>query len=90
MLAFLLLFDRKVWAAVQMRRAPTSSAPSDCCKVSPIFIKFVLKEATICAAQSRSASAQISVISNSDARTTMMMPVDASEANRKMIVCRFH
>ena len=34
-LAFLLYADRKVWAAVQMRRGPTWSASSACCNALP-------------------------------------------------------
>ena len=45
MLAFLLLFDRKVWAAVQMRRGPNVVGPFGLLQSFADFIKFVLKEA---------------------------------------------
>jgi len=35
-IAYILLADRKIWAAVQIRRGPTSSAPGACCNPSPI------------------------------------------------------
>jgi NADH-quinone oxidoreductase subunit H len=34
-LAFLLYADRKIWAAVQMRRGPTWWGPSACSRASP-------------------------------------------------------
>src|SRR5882672_572930 len=45
MLAFLLLFDRKVWAAVQMRRGPNVVGAFGLLQSFADFIKFVLKEA---------------------------------------------
>ena len=47
MLAFLLLFDRKVWAAVQMRRGPNVVGAFGLLQSFADFIKFVLKEAII-------------------------------------------
>src|SRR5580765_4829667 len=47
MLAFLLLFDRKVWAAVQMRRGPNVVGAFGLLQSFADFIKFVLKEAVI-------------------------------------------
>jgi len=47
MLAFLLLFDRKVWAAVQMRRGPNVVGPFGLLQSFADFIKFVLKEPII-------------------------------------------
>ena len=47
MLAFLLLFDRKVWAAVQMRRGPNVVGPFGLLQSFADFIKFVLKEVVI-------------------------------------------
>jgi NADH-quinone oxidoreductase subunit H len=44
MLAFLLLFDRKVWAAVQMRRGPNVVGPYGLLQSFADFFKFVLKE----------------------------------------------
>lgn len=34
-LAFLLYMDRKVWAAVQLRRGPNVVGRSACCRASP-------------------------------------------------------
>lgn len=34
--AYILYADRKIWAAVQLRRARTSSAPGARCRPSPI------------------------------------------------------
>src|SRR6266567_3837936 len=47
MLAFLLLFDRKVWAAVQMRRGPNVVGAFGLLQSFADFIKFVLKELII-------------------------------------------
>jgi NADH-quinone oxidoreductase subunit H len=47
MLAFLLLFDRKVWAAVQIRRGPNVVGAFGLLQSFADFIKFVLKEAVI-------------------------------------------
>ena len=47
MLAFLLLFDRKVWAAVQMRRGPNVVGAFGLLQSFADFFKFVLKEAVI-------------------------------------------
>ena len=47
MLAFLLLFDRKVWAAVQMRRGPNVVGAFGLLQSFADFIKFVVKEAVI-------------------------------------------
>jgi NADH-quinone oxidoreductase subunit H len=47
MLAFLLLFDRKVWAAVQLRRGPNVVGAFGLLQSFADFIKFVLKEAVI-------------------------------------------
>src|SRR6476661_2852093 len=46
-LAFLLLFDRKVWAAVQMRRGPNVVGAFGLLQSFADFIKFVLKEVVI-------------------------------------------
>ena len=43
-LAFLLLFDRKVWAAVQMRKGPNVVGPFGLLQSFADFFKFVLKE----------------------------------------------
>jgi NADH-quinone oxidoreductase subunit H len=47
MLAFLLLFDRKVWAAVMMRRGPNVVGAFGLLQSFADFIKFVLKEVVI-------------------------------------------
>src|SRR5690348_5314473 len=47
MLAFLLLFDRKVWAAVQMRRGPNVVGAFGLLQSFADFLKFVLKEPII-------------------------------------------
>src|SRR5689334_24248883 len=47
MLAFLLLFDRKVWAAAQLRRGPNVVGAFGLLQSFADFIKFVLKEAII-------------------------------------------
>jgi NADH-quinone oxidoreductase subunit H len=47
MLAFLLLFDRKVWAAVQLRRGPNVVGAFGLLQSFADFIKFVLKEVII-------------------------------------------
>ena len=46
-LAFLLYMDRKVWAAVQMRRGPNVVGPWGLLQSFADFIKFVLKEVVI-------------------------------------------
>ena len=46
-LAFLLLFDRKVWAAVQMRRGPNVVGPFGLLQSFADFLKFVFKEPVI-------------------------------------------
>ncbi len=46
-LAFLLLFDRKVWAAVQLRKGPNVVGPFGLFQSFADFIKFVLKEIII-------------------------------------------
>lgn len=46
-LAFLLLFDRKVWAAVQMRKGPNVVGPFGLFQSFADFFKFVLKEPII-------------------------------------------
>jgi len=47
MLAFLLLFDRKVWAAVQMRRGPNVVGAFGLLQSFADFLKFVLKEVIV-------------------------------------------
>src|SRR6478736_7140241 len=47
MLAFLLLFDRKVWAAVQMRRGPNVVGAFGLLQSFADLIKFLLKEIVI-------------------------------------------
>lgn len=47
MIAFLLLADRKVWAAVQMRRGPNVVGPYGLLQSFADLLKFVLKEAII-------------------------------------------
>jgi len=49
-LAFLLLFDRKVWAAVQMRKGPNVVGPFGLLQSFADFFKFVFKEIVIPAA----------------------------------------
>jgi NADH-quinone oxidoreductase subunit H len=46
-LAFLLLFDRKVWAAVQMRQGPNVVGPFGMLQSFADFFKFAFKEAVI-------------------------------------------
>ena len=46
-LAFILLFDRKVWAAVQLRRGPNVVGPFGILQSFADFIKFVVKEIVI-------------------------------------------
>jgi NADH-quinone oxidoreductase subunit H len=46
-LAFLLLFDRKVWAAVQLRKGPNVVGPFGLFQSFADFFKFVLKEIVI-------------------------------------------
>ncbi|KAF0184091.1 MAG: NADH-quinone oxidoreductase subunit NuoH [Hyphomonadaceae bacterium] len=46
-LAFLLLFDRKVWAAVQLRKGPNVVGPFGLFQSFADFLKFVLKEIVI-------------------------------------------
>src|SRR5215468_4761502 len=47
MLAFLLLFDRKVWAAVALRRGPNVVGPYGLLQLFADFFKFALKEPII-------------------------------------------
>lgn len=46
-LAFILLFDRKVWAAVQMRKGPNVVGPFGLFQSFADFLKFVFKEIVI-------------------------------------------
>src|SRR5919204_4796427 len=46
-IAYLLLMDRKVWAAVQMRRGPNVVGPFGLLQSFADFLKFVLKEPLI-------------------------------------------
>jgi NADH-quinone oxidoreductase subunit H len=46
-LAFILLFDRKVWAAVQLRKGPNVVGPFGLLQSFADFFKFVLKEIVI-------------------------------------------
>jgi NADH-quinone oxidoreductase subunit H len=46
-LAFILLFDRKVWAAVQMRKGPNVVGPFGLFQSFADFLKFVVKEIVI-------------------------------------------
>src|SRR5690606_27828131 len=46
-LAFLLYFDRKVWAAVQMRKGPNVVGPFGLLQSFADFFKFVLKEIVV-------------------------------------------
>ena len=47
MIAFLLYFDRKVWAAVQMRRGPNVVGPYGVLQTFADFFKFVFKEIVV-------------------------------------------
>ncbi len=47
LLAFLLLFDRKVWAAVQMRRGPNVVGPFGLLQSFADLIKFMVKEVIV-------------------------------------------
>jgi NADH-quinone oxidoreductase subunit H len=47
MIAFILLFDRKVWAAVQMRRGPNVVGPYGLLQSFADLLKFVFKEVVI-------------------------------------------
>ena len=46
-LAFLLYMDRKVWAAVQLRRGPNVVGPFGLLQSFADFLKFVLKEIVV-------------------------------------------
>ena len=46
-LAFILLFDRKVWAAVQLRKGPNVVGPFGLLQSFADFFKFVMKEIVI-------------------------------------------
>jgi NADH-quinone oxidoreductase subunit H len=52
-LAFILLFDRKVWAAVQMRKGPNVVGPFGLLQSFADFFKFVFKEIVIPAGANR-------------------------------------
>ena len=52
-IAFLLLMDRKVWAAVQMRRGPNVVGPFGLFQSFADLLKFVLKEPVIPAGSDR-------------------------------------
>lgn len=52
-LAFILLFDRKVWAAVQMRKGPNVVGPFGLLQSFADFFKFVFKEIVIPASADR-------------------------------------
>ncbi len=52
-LAFLLLMDRKVWAAVQLRRGPNVVGPFGLLQSFADFLKFVMKEIVIPAGADR-------------------------------------
>ncbi|MCH8490873.1 MAG: NADH-quinone oxidoreductase subunit H, partial [Oceanicaulis sp.] len=52
-LAFLLLMDRKVWAAVQMRKGPNTVGAFGLLQSFADFIKFVLKEIVVPAGADR-------------------------------------
>ncbi|MFP3920649.1 MAG: NADH-quinone oxidoreductase subunit NuoH [Dichotomicrobium sp.] len=52
-IAFLLLADRKIWAAVQLRKGPNVVGPFGLLQSFADFIKFVLKEPVIPAAADR-------------------------------------
>ncbi|MEQ8176951.1 MAG: NADH-quinone oxidoreductase subunit NuoH [Amphiplicatus sp.] len=52
-LAFLLLFDRKVWAAVQMRKGPNVVGPFGLLQSFADFFKFVFKEIVVPAGADR-------------------------------------
>src|ERR1700721_34057 len=47
LIAYLLLADRKIWAAVQMRRGPNVVGPFGLLQTFADLTKFVLKEPTI-------------------------------------------
>ena len=53
MLAFILLADRKIWAAVQMRKGPNVVGPFGLLQSFADFFKFVLKEVVIPAGADR-------------------------------------
>ncbi|MFP4520479.1 MAG: NADH-quinone oxidoreductase subunit H, partial [Oceanicaulis sp.] len=52
-LAFLLLMDRKVWAAVQMRKGPNTVGAFGLLQSFADFIKFVVKEIVVPAGADR-------------------------------------
>ena len=53
MIAFILLFDRKVWAAVQMRRGPNVVGPYGLLQSFADLFKFVFKEFRVSSLRSR-------------------------------------
>ncbi|MEM9124080.1 MAG: NADH-quinone oxidoreductase subunit H, partial [Pseudomonadota bacterium] len=53
LLAFILLADRKIWAAVQMRRGPNVVGPFGLLQSFADFFKFVFKEAVVPAGADR-------------------------------------
>ena len=56
LIAFLLLADRKIWAAVQMRRGPNVVGPFGLLQSFADFLKFMLKEIIIPAGANKACS----------------------------------